>query len=90
MMIDDKTRKKLLDILRGSEYRKIVSARARCHPNTVGLLLRKKPKVITEKTERVELELLVYAKEVLEQKDSANRLKKARAITKQLYTLAKA
>ena len=89
MMIDDKTRKKLIRILKGTEYRKVVSERADCHPSTVSNLLRVAPNVTTEKSERVELELLVFAKEVLEKREASEKRKKARRITKQLYQLTK-
>jgi plasmid maintenance system antidote protein VapI len=93
MMIDDKMRKKIIEILKGTNYRKVVSERVGCHPNTVSNILNEAPAVATEMSERVELALLEFAAEIAEKKSTATerkvRIKKARAITKQLYTLTK-
>jgi len=79
-VIDDKTRQKLISILQGVDYRKIVSDRARCHPNTVANVLNNGTANL-----RVENELLVLAKEVQDAKDAEDALRKnAIAITKQL------
>jgi hypothetical protein len=79
-VIDDKTRQKLLRILKGIDYRKIVSERARCHPNTVA-------NVLNNGTANLEVEtaLLELAKEVQESISAQEQLrKKAIQITKQL------
>jgi hypothetical protein len=81
--MDEKTRKKLIVLLKGTNYRKVVSERADCHPNTVtNVLNNSDPQLPNDK---VELELLIFAKEVADQKQqqAANR-KKALAIAKQL------
>lgn len=77
MAIDHKTRKKLQEILEGVDYRKVVSERAECHPNTVSNVLLK-----GNDNSIVELELMILAKEIKESKQSIES-KKA-AIAKQL------
>lgn len=41
MVIDDNTRKKLLFLLEGVNYRQIISDKCHCHPNTVSNVLLK-------------------------------------------------
>lgn len=77
MAIDHKTRKKLQEILEGVDYRKVVSERAECHPNTVSNVLLK-----GNDNDIVELQLMILAKEIKESKQSIES-KKA-AIAKQL------
>lgn len=77
MAIDRKTRKTLQEILDGVDYRKIVSSRANCHPNTVSNVLLK-----GNDNDMVELELMILAKEVKDSKQSIQSRKAA--IAKQL------
>lgn len=80
MVIDNKTRNKLITLFEGVDYRQIVSERAKCHPNTVANVLHH-----GNDNARVELELLVLAKEVQAKKDEDAQLRKrALAIAKQL------
>lgn len=81
--MDDKTRQKLIALLKGTNYRKVVSARAKCHPNTVSnVLFNQDPQVPNES---VETELLIFAAEVQNTKKvNPERRKKALAIAKQL------
>lgn len=68
-MIDKVMRQRLTEILQGTKYRKVISERLNVHPNTVSNLLRENPPQQTPLTKRVELELLVYAKEVRDAQD---------------------
>lgn len=77
MAIDRKTRKALQDILEGIDYRKIVSTRVNCHPNTVSNVLLK-----GNDNDLVELELMILAKETKESKQAISKQKAA--IAKQL------
>lgn len=77
MAIDRKTRKTIKEILDGVDYRKIVSQRAECHPNTVSNVLLK-----GNDNDIVELQLMILAKEIKEGKDSV--AKRKHAIAKQL------
>lgn len=82
MIIDAKARKKLIEILKGTDYRKVVSERAECHPNTVSNTLLNPA---AHPNEKVEIELLIFAKEVEERRNkSADRRQQAKAIAKQL------
>lgn len=77
MIADGKIRKKLIDILKGVDYRKIVSERAGCHPNTVSNVL-----LNGNDNEAVELEIFILAKEIQDKRES--RAKTIRDIAKQL------
>lgn len=77
MAIDRKTRKTIKEILDGVDYRKIVSQRAECHPNTVSNVLLK-----GNDNDTVELQLMILAKEIKEAKNSV--AKRKGAIAKQL------
>jgi hypothetical protein len=80
MVIDTKTRTKLIALFEGVDYRQIVADRADCHPNTVANVLHH-----GTDNPKVELELLVLAQEVQTRKDEEEQIrKKARAIAKQL------
>lgn len=80
MVIDNKTRNKLVALFDGVDYRQIVAERANCHPNTVSNVL-----YHGNDNPKVELELLVLAQEIQARKDEQDELrKKARAIAKQL------
>lgn len=72
-----KTRKNLQAILKGVDYRKIVSDRVKCHPNTVSNVL-----LNGNDNPLVELELMILAQEVKQSKDDIEK-RKAR-IAKQL------
>lgn len=77
MLIDDKTRKKLIDLFKGVDYRKIVSERANCHPNTVTNVLMKGTDNIT-----VAKELLKLGRETKAEKSKGK--KQIRSIAAQL------
>jgi hypothetical protein len=82
MALDLKTRKKLIKIFEDNncDYRKVVSDRAKVHPNTVSNTLRKGTDNFN-----VELQLMIYAKEVVEENgDPEEKRKQARAIASQL------
>lgn len=64
MIVDAKTRKKLVDILKNVDYRKIVSERVGCHPNTVSNVL-----LHGNDNKAVELQLFILAKETQEQEE---------------------
>jgi len=75
-MIEAKHRKKLIDLFENVDYRKIVSERVPCHPNTVYNVL-----VNGNSNALVETEILVLAKEVSEQKQ---KRKEAQGFLEQL------
>jgi hypothetical protein len=82
MALDLKTRKKLIKLFEdnNSNYRKVVSDRTKVHPNTVSNVLRE-----GHDNADVELQLLIYAKEVADEKgNSDEKRKQARAIASQL------
>jgi hypothetical protein len=79
-VITDKVREKLIELFQGVDYRKIVSERVGCHPNTVGNVLNNGNSNL-----KVETALLELAKEVKDSQPSEEeQLKKARQIIKQL------
>jgi len=79
MAFDSKTRQKLNELFKGTNYRKVVSERAKVHPNTVTNVLD------GNDNPHVELEILIYAQEIKTQKDAdREKRKKARAIERQL------
>lgn len=71
MAIDRKTRHKLITILTGTNYRRIIADRCGCHPNTVANVLYGRCT-----NSRVELELLILGKETKEQADQAAEIAK--------------
>lgn len=80
MIIDDKTRKKLISLFEGVDYRKIVAERADCHPNTVTNVLMKGTGNI-----KVANELVKLGRELKVEKQNANKLEKqTRFIASQL------
>lgn len=80
MPIDSKNRKKLVDLLDGVNYRKIVSDRTGCHPNTVTNVL-----MHGNDNPVVELELLTLAQEQKAKKETEDAIRrKNREIIKQL------
>lgn len=80
MVIDEQTREKLLEILEGIDYRKVVAEKTGVHPNTVTNVLKH-----GSDNPRVALELLVLAQEVQARKDEEKAMReRAAAIAKQL------
>lgn len=71
MAIDSKTREKLATILYGINYRQIIAEKIGCHPNTVANVLYGRVN-----NRRVELELLILAKETKEQAEQADAIAK--------------
>lgn len=71
MAIDRKTRAALEKILKGIDYRKIISERTGCHPNTVTNVLK------GNDNNTVELQLLILAKETKEERDRIEKEKAA-------------
>lgn len=79
MAIDSKNRNKLIKLFKDVDYRKIVSQRAGCHPNTVTNVLN------GNDNPTVELEILILAQQMMEQKQKEEEIRrKSSAIIKQL------
>jgi hypothetical protein len=70
MAIDAKSRKRLVEILDGVDYRKIVSERTGCHPNTVTNVLNGNDNPV------VELAILTLAQEQKPEKQSQDDIRK--------------
>ena len=76
MISDRKIRQRLVELL-PSNYRKVVSKRAGCHPNTVYNVLHDE-----HENAKVEFEILVLAKEEKERRDAVAR--KIKKLTKKI------
>jgi hypothetical protein len=79
MAFDSNTHNKLVKLLKGTPYRKVVSERAKVHANTVSNVLN------GSDNPEVELEILIYAKEIKDKKNTKHQARrKAKAIAEQL------
>ncbi|HYG00838.1 MAG TPA: hypothetical protein VD927_00275 [Chryseosolibacter sp.] len=79
MAFDSKTRETLLKLFKGTSYRKIISERAKVHPNTVANVLN------GNDNPAVELEILIYAQEIQPAKEQEERKRiEAQKILKRL------